>query len=179
MIRTLVGLILALTISGPIPVQALTVEEAYSSIPHQRTVFESQATKLSMENSKALARTFEAIDQLIVLKQSVLTRQFAGNTAVLKARYAQISDQISAALSSPSLSAFRQQLLAGVQAQLDYLTEAILGEIPLGVNPAHAKIRAASAQLHQAYTTLMKLFPEENAHNKQAFYDYLCALDMV
>jgi hypothetical protein len=44
---------------------------------------------------------------------------------------------------------------------------------------SHSKVRSSSANLQGAYGDLMRLFPSENATNKQAFYDYLCALDFI
>ena len=50
-----------------------------------------------------------------------------------------------------------------------------------------SKARAARQQLIQtshdhlisAYNRLMQSYPSETQHNKQAFFDYLCALDFI
>ena len=43
----------------------------------------------------------------------------------------------------------------------------------------HYKVRSSSANLQGAYSDLMRLYSSENATNKQAFFDYLCALDFI
>src|SRR3954464_7487640 len=47
---------------------ALSVEEAYQAIPHQRTVFESKQAKMAEPVAGALQRLFELVDQAIVLR---------------------------------------------------------------------------------------------------------------
>ena len=42
-----------------------------------------------------------------------------------------------------------------------------------------AAVTTASARLHEAYGELMRLYPGEGAHNRDAFCDYLCALDFL
>ncbi len=43
----------------------------------------------------------------------------------------------------------------------------------------HPLVQSASQKLQQAYQDLMRLFPQEGPHNKDAFFDYLCALDFL
>ena len=40
-------------------------------------------------------------------------------------------------------------------------------------------VRSSHGKLIAAYNHLMRLFGEENPHNKQAFFDHLCALDFI
>ena len=40
-------------------------------------------------------------------------------------------------------------------------------------------VNNSSQHLRAAYSRLMSLYPEETKHNKQAFFDYLCALDFI
>jgi hypothetical protein len=40
-------------------------------------------------------------------------------------------------------------------------------------------VQTASARLHEAYAELMRLYPGEGTHNRDAFFDYLCALDYL
>ena len=159
--------------------QALTVEEAYRLIPHQRTIFETHSSKLSPDTASTLIEVFQYVDQIIVLKETILTNRFAGNADLVKKQYSQISDQIAARLSATELASFRDSLLGGIRDQAEYLGLAKSGSISLDIDNRHLKVRASSAQLVQAYNILMQKFPHEVPHNKQAFYDYLCALDMI
>jgi len=43
----------------------------------------------------------------------------------------------------------------------------------------HPLVASSSGKLHRAYAELLALFPQEDAHNKAAFFDYLCALDFI
>ena len=61
-----------------------------------------------------------------------------------------------------------------------------LSELPLARYRPYSRLRLpqttvhrASALLHQAYAELMQLYPGEATHNRDAFYDYLCALDFL
>ncbi len=43
----------------------------------------------------------------------------------------------------------------------------------------HPKVRSASRKLQGAYKILINIYPNEDQHNKQSFFDYLCALDFI
>ncbi len=43
----------------------------------------------------------------------------------------------------------------------------------------HSLVRSSSNKLLQAYNHLMKSYPKESPHNRQAFFDHLCALDFI
>ena len=40
-------------------------------------------------------------------------------------------------------------------------------------------VRSAHKKLLKAYNILMSAYPKETAHNRQAFFDHLCALDFL
>ncbi|NIP39793.1 MAG: hypothetical protein GWO07_16190 [Candidatus Dadabacteria bacterium] len=40
-------------------------------------------------------------------------------------------------------------------------------------------VHSSSNKLKRAYSILMKKCPKENGHNRQAFFDDLCALDFI
>ena len=43
----------------------------------------------------------------------------------------------------------------------------------------HPLVRSSSGKLVRAYSLLMRAYPGESAHNRQAFFDHLCALDFI
>jgi hypothetical protein len=49
----------------------------------------------------------------------------------------------------------------------------------VGGGAGHPLIQSSSQKLHSAYDELMQLYPEASWRNKDAFFDYLCALDFV
>lgn len=137
------------------PAAAMSVDEAYAAIPHRRTVFDRGAATMSAAEADGLARLFALVDRAIVAR---VTR--AGHDAVL----AELR-----ALDLP-------ERLSHVQA---LVTEAVVAERAFVVDGDQSGIRTASARLHEAYAELMRLFPGEGPNNRDAFFDYLCALDYL
>ncbi len=134
---------------------AMSVDEAYAAIPHRRTVFDQRAARMTSEEAEGLTRLFALVDRAIVAR---VTR--AGSDAVL------------ADLRALELS----PRLRHVQA---LVTEAVVAERAYLVDGNRQGVQTASARLHEAYAELMRLFPEEAANNRDAFFDYLCALDFL
>jgi hypothetical protein len=79
-------------------------------------------------------------------------------------------------LSPPEkLKPVQQLILQAIEQHRDYFRR---------LPDTHAQERKQMIQqshrtLIQAYNTLMRLYPDETPHNRQAFYDYLCALDFI
>ncbi len=163
---------------------AMTVEEAYAAIPHKRTVFDGNTSKLSAAQIDSLKRLFASSDQGVVLRVDGL-RALRGADAVLLRKTIGSYAALATALNSLNVSAEikpAQTLIA--QAVADHQR---FFEMKLRDNDTLAKrdaaftadINQASQKLHRAYDVLMKAFPNEPANNKTAFYDYLCALDFL
>src|SRR5262249_52227166 len=149
----------------------LSVEEAYRLIPHQRTVFEPGSARMQPPERAYLIVFFSAIDQAIVAKVS------ARRGATVAEAYAPVW-KAWAELSPPtSLKATQEKVKSAIADQQAYLLE--IERRQSSWNLGHAKVRSSSANLQAAYGDLVRLFPVENATNKQAFYDYLCALDFL
>ena len=134
---------------------AMSVDDAYAAIPHRRTVFDRRAATMSTEEANALDRLFALVDRAIVAR-------------ITKTGH----DEVLAALRSldppPQLGHVRTLVIEAVVAEQAYLAK---GD--------QAAVATASARLHEAYAELMSLYPGEGAHNRDAFFDYLCALDFL
>jgi hypothetical protein len=167
---------------------AMTVEEAYAAIPHKRTVFDGNASKLSAAQIDSLKRLFASSDQGVVLRVEGLRalRGAAASQLPTQLRKA-INDYRALASAVASLN-----VSAEIKPAQDLIAQAIADhqrffEMKLRDNDTLAKrdaaltteIHQASQKLHRAYDVLMKAFPNEAASNKTAFYDYLCALDFL
>lgn len=148
------------------------MEEAYRSIPHRQTVFQPAAAQMAAPERAYLAAFFQAVDQAIVAK--VNSRR--GST--VQQSYAPVQ-QMWAALRPPTaaLQAAQDKVKSAIADQQAFLLE--LERQQTGWNMNHAKVRSASSKLQAAYADLMRLYPGETATNKQAFFDYLCALDFI
>lgn len=46
-------------------------------------------------------------------------------------------------------------------------------------SPVAPLIRSSHGKLIAAYNDLMALYAQEGSHNRQAFFDHLCALDFI
>jgi len=134
---------------------AMSVEEAYASIPHRRTVFDRQAATMSAGEADALARLFALVDRAIVAR-------------VTKAGHDRVLADLRALEPPARLGRVRSLVTDAVVAERAYLAD---GD--------QAAVNTASARLHEAYAELMRLYPGEGPHNRDAFYDYLCALDFL
>jgi hypothetical protein len=164
--------------------QAMTVEEAYAGIPHKRTVFDGNASKLSAAHIDNLKRLFTSSDQGVMLRVEGL-RALRGADAVELRKTIGNYTALANALNSLNVSAEikpAQVLIAQAIADHQHFFEMKLRD-----NNTLAKrdaaftldINQASQKLHRAYDVLMRAFPNEPAGNKTAFYDYLCALDFL
>jgi sugar-specific transcriptional regulator TrmB len=163
---------------------AMTVEEAYAAIPHKRTVFAGNVSKLSTTQIDHLKRLFASSDQGVVLRVEGLRALRSADAAALRKT---IGDYrvLASAVASLTVSAeikHAQDLIAQAIADHQRFFEMKLRDSETLAKrdiAFTADINQASQKLHRAYDVLMKAFPNEPASNKTAFYDYLCALDFL
>jgi hypothetical protein len=83
-----------------------------------------------------------------------------------------------------SLSSYQAQLLKALSDQRAFFEEwQTQGQQFEYGSPqklgTHPKVQSASAALRQAYGILMQTYPGEGNNNKEAFFDYHCALDFL
>ena len=133
---------------------AMSVDEAYASIPHRRTVFDRHAALMPADEADGLVRLFALVDRAIVAR-------------VTKTGYEPLLAELRALALPPRLQPVQRLVVEAVVAERAYLD----GEA--------SAVHMASTRLHEAYGQLMRLYPEEGAQNRDAFFDYLCALDFL
>ena len=133
---------------------AMSVDEAYASIPHRRTVFDRRAALMPADEADGLVRLFALVDRAIVAR-------------VTKSGYDALLADLRGLALPPKLQPVHRFVVDAVVAERAYLE----GEA--------AAVHRASARLHEAYAALMRLYPEEGPQNRDAFFDYLCALDFL
>ena len=146
-------LILALILAAH-AAAAMSVDEAYASIPHRRTVFDRRAALMPADEADGLVRLFALVDRAIVAR-------------VTKTGYEPLLAELRALALPARLQPVQRLVVEAVVAERAYLD----GEA--------SAVHTASARLHEAYGQLMRLYPEEGAQNRDAFFDYLCALDFL
>jgi hypothetical protein len=177
-------LILLLALALASQARALSVDEAYASIPHQRTVFDAGASRLSAVQITALQQLFNHSDRGTVLRVEGLGAARMGDVQTGKrvmADYASLASDLTALRMPPELKPVQDLIVQALQDHKRFFTQR------LQERQAHAKfdpgftpdVHQASQRLHRAYGLLMQSFPGEPAINKKAFFDHLCALDFL
>lgn len=150
---------------------ALSVEEAYRLIPHRQTVFQSTEARMPAPERSYLAALFNAIDQAIVAKVS------SRRGSTVAEAYAPVWKAWEELNPPSALRATQDRVKAAIVEQRAFLLE--IEKKQTGWNMNHPNVRSSSGKLHAAYGDLMRMYPNENATNRQAFFDYLCALDFI
>jgi hypothetical protein len=182
--NTIKFLCIALIAALPLAASALTVEQAYAAIPHQRTVFDPGASRLARGQVDALDQLFTLSDRGTVLRVDALDALKRGDATRLRATvrdYAALLDAMRQIRPTPQTRAATDLVLQAVQQHQSFF------DTKLAAPTAGSRLDAAftadvnqsSQKLRQAYNLLMAAFPDETARNRQAFFDYLCALDFL
>ncbi|MDD5271455.1 MAG: hypothetical protein PHU14_01925 [Methylovulum sp.] len=166
------GLVFSLGVFAD-PTQPLTVGEAYQAIPHQQTRFDPLSTALmDGEEKQFLDLFFGLTDLALVERVSVQLAKAQG--AEVGDHYADILERLQALHVPAKLALAHHLVIAAVTDQQASL------QSWNGISTFNAQdplVESAHQKLLQAYSELMRLYPQENAHTKQAFFDHLCGLD--
>lgn len=164
------------------------LSEVYSWIPHKQTTYQSERSELPGEEARQLSAVFALTDRALVTRVRALQWLASnGKQGWSREKVSAESDQVLAEL-------LKQKLPTGVGSARDLIVQAVrdqqnflLGQFDLQARNAQYRVSAAALEssevesshgrLISAYNALMAAYPNESAHNRQAFYDHLCALD--
>jgi hypothetical protein len=164
----------------------LTVEEAYQAIPHKRTVFDAQASTLSTLHANALKQLFDLADRGIVLRvqglRALQSANSSGDSSVLLG-YRTLASSVTSLRVPAEIESAQNLVLQSLQLHQQYFETQFRAK-QSGGKPdialrQNSDVTQASRKLIAAYGSLSRTFPNETALNRQAFYDYLCALDFL
>jgi hypothetical protein len=155
---------------------AMGVEQAYQLIPHQRTVFQLHKTNLPANEAKQVTRLLTLAEKAMVERVNALHN--GARKADYNSRIDSILWQIEQLQVPGQVTAARDHIQTAVQQHRSFF------ELQ---NVSGSDARASRNQLIQsshrhllsAYRVLMQAYPNETRQNKQAFFDYLCALDFI
>jgi len=162
----------------------LSVEQAYAAIPHRRTVWDENDSTVPAEEKAYLRVLFAVIDQGVAVRvaglQNYSARQYDAVDPV--DGYDRLIGFARGMTVPPALASYHQRILEGLAGQRQFFAD-WKGERD-GFRFArqigdHPGARNASAALRAAYNELMSKFPNESPSNKDAFFDYHCALDFL
>lgn len=153
--------------------QALDTAEAYRLIPHKQTPF--YLSKSNLPSNEA-----SYVEKLLSLSErAMVERVEAMMEGPRKSNYARDIDRILLDLSNlktpTKLKPAYQHIVTAIEQHRSYF--ALSGSS--SKSKKQQLVKSSSRHLIAAYNVLMKLYPQESRHNKQAFFDYLCALDFI
>ena len=169
---------------GALDASALTVEEAYAAIPHQRTVFDGNASRLTRAQVASLQQLFALCDKGTVLRVEAMRAVQAANLQELRraiSDYRVLIDSVNALNVPAEIKPVQQLVSEALQDHQRFFQSRLEQDRALAKRDLAftAEVQRASRELRRAYDVLMRTFPNEPAVNKAAFYDYLCALDFL
>lgn len=156
------------------------IEEAYAAIPHQKTRYEAWQSSLQKERAISLERFFEKVDLAVKGRVDSLARLYRGEVLTQEQELKVLAGELEA-VAQESDAKYARLVVEAIRAQ-----DRFLRSFPPTVQPKDfssysrdPEVQAAHRKLIEAYDILMQQFPEESPHNKQAFFDHLCALDFL
>lgn len=166
--------ILAFLALLPLPAFAgMTVEEAYKAIPHAQTTFDSTQGQMSGDEKAFLDKFFQLVDLAVVERVSAMQGISSGKPVTFN--YAAIERDLMSLDVPEKIKTAHGLVMQAVAEQRQYLEKWKASGGAFDINDP--LIGSSSAKLVQAYSQLMAAYPSEGAHNRQAFFDHLCALD--
>ena len=170
----------------------MSINDAYRAIPHRRRTYLVSSSSISPTDAGLVDRLFSIVDRAVVARVETLGWLTSGGRQGLPlAHYQRTSDSLLRELEKldpPERIVPAVNLIAtALQEQRSYLGEwdqakANRQPFPYTLHKGgnlHALVRSSSNKLIQAYTHLMQSYPKESPHNRQAFFDHLCALDFI
>lgn len=168
----------------PIVSGGLSVEQAYAAIPHRRTVWVADESTVPSEERAYLKAIFQVVDQAVAMRvaglQNFTNGQFDSSNLI-----ADYDELINFARAMPvpiTLRVYHQDILDALLGERQFFGDWRSQREQFGFAQQianHPGVRAASAALRSAYNELMMKYPRESQTNKDAFFDYHCALDFL
>jgi hypothetical protein len=156
--------------------QALDIDEAYRLIPHQQTTFESGSSNIPKNEIKSVNRLLSLAELAMVERVNALKN--GANKSHYFDRIDKILNDIENLEVEQNLQEVHQLIQTSIQQHRAYF-ETYKQTSKQSKTKKKQLIQGSHRNLIKAYNLLMKAYPQETKHNKQAFFDYLCALDFI
>ena len=168
----------------PVLVVGISVEQAYAAIPHRRTVWSESDSTVPAAEQAYLRATFAVLDQGVAARVAGLEHYSAQqfDAAEPVENYDRLIAFARGLTPPPALRTYHGKVLEALAAQRQFFADwkAAGAGFPYAQKVGeHAGARQASAALRAAYNELMTQYPNEGASNKDAFFDYHCAVDFL
>jgi hypothetical protein len=160
------------------------VDQAYQAIPHRRSVWREDGSSVPAGEAAYLRAMFQVLDQAVAVR--VAGQQYFGNRNFdaldICGQYDRLLTYARSMPVPTSLASYHSKVLEALQeekqffADWKYFQDGFVFARNVGSHPG---LRRASADLRAAYGELMARYPQESQNNKDAFFDYHCALDFL
>jgi hypothetical protein len=164
----------------------LTVDQAYAAIPHRRTQADLATSSIPATEKAYLDVAFHVVDQAILLRVTAFRQFAAGNTSdgSLLAKMDRLKKFLDEIDPPANLRGYHEHLLKALADQRGFFEDWQMqgSQFSFGAPgslASHPRVQSASGALRAAYSILMQTYPDEAALNKEAFFDYHCALDFL
>ena len=159
---------------------AMSVQYAYRAIPHQRTAFELTTSEKTTPEQVYLHLLFQLTDLAVIDRvQTQLWFESDGRRGRDARNSSEIIRRLQVLDAPRPLRKVQQLLTEAIHEQSLYFEYWRQHSDQYRLDANHHVIRSSHAKLLNAYQELMRIFPEETTHNRQAFFDHLCALDFI
>ena len=150
------------------------VKQAYSDIPHRYTPFSKSQVQMMPAQENYLEKNFALINKAIVIKvRAQKNRQLSTYTNQTN----QVLAQLRAQSPPKGLEGYHQLVISAITEQTEYFRVWLGSSQPF--NSRDPKVQASSQKLRKAYAILKKQFPTQAKTVQDAFFDHLCALDLI
>ena len=161
----------------------LSVDAAYKAIPHRRTAMDFAVSNMPEADKRFLEVAFHLIDQAIRVRVSAYQKFSRGELSDSPlVDFDRLNEYLRQVEAPSSLSSYQARLVQALSDQRPFFQEWLDQgqQFRYGSSVAtHPKVQSASNALRAAYGILMELYPNDTATNKEAFFDYHCALDFI
>ncbi len=159
---------------------AMSIEAAYRAIPHNRTAFVPAQAQMSREESIYLEALFALTDCAVAERVYLQDRLRRGQAVDIRApNYRAILEGLSSLGTPAELLSVEGLINEAIEEQRDYLEQWAQSGNPKYFNRHAPLVQESHGKLIAAYLELIRRYGVESARNRQAFYDYLCALDFI
>lgn len=182
-------LLFILLLATPVMATEMSIKQAYVALGHKQKTFDARQTTLSPQEAKYLDHIFYATD-LAFRERMVMLKYFRQDKS---ASYIETyNKEINNVLVGFSLMNPPNKKLKKVE---NIIIEAVRDQQKFfnqlhALTPSDRKallnslardrlVQSSHQKLISAYSLLIQNYPNESQHNRQAFYEHLCALDFI
>jgi hypothetical protein len=161
--------------------EEISISEAYQAIPHRQTSFDVKLSEMNAQEAEYLDHLFYVTD-LAMRSRVVALTQLSDNNSLNLENYNKEIDQILENFEMfyppKRLRKVAKTIQSAIQDQKSFINYWANSGIRPDLHNDHL-VLSSHKKLLKAYSMLMILYPRETKHNKQSFYDHLCALDFI